>query len=93
MKLDITEALKEVQEKNESEIEYDTAVTWAKRAAACYSTADKAKTEEEMVHWLRKGDDFLHESLEHASLVKDYGKTVGEIQKALDKWKINGNGD
>lgn len=85
MKLDIDKAMKEVQEKSDAEIDKETAHTWTARAIACYKIALKQDSEEELCKWNRKGDDFRHEALEHAALAKDGGKTVGELEKAMDE--------
>lgn len=84
---DIAEAMKEVKTKTEKQIERETASKWASRAMAVFILAAKEKDPKERCRLLDWGDDLFHEAVEHASLVKDYGKTVGAIQKAVEKYK------
>jgi len=69
MVLDVDKALAEVQTKSESVIEAETACKWAARAVACARLGQEAR----FVH-------YFGEALEHAALVGDFGKTVGEVQ-------------
>lgn len=80
-KFDIKAALKEVQEKDEEDIEIETSYKWASRAIACF----QLYTETELVTWLLKGEDYRHEALEHAALAKDHGKTLNIIDKEIEK--------
>lgn len=86
--LNVPKALEEVQSKSTEEINRDTAYTWGSRAAACFELAEKANDEKEKDRLLARALDFRHESLEHASLVEDGGKLVGEIQN-LVKVKVS----
>jgi 8-oxo-dGTP pyrophosphatase MutT (NUDIX family) len=68
----VEDADQEVAKKTEKEIELDTAKKWAARAIAAIKLGNKAKA----MH-------YADEALEHASMVKDMGKTVGAIQQIL----------
>ena len=81
MDFDIEAAKKEVQEKEEEEIEVETAYKWASRAIACF----KLHAETKLVMWLIKGEDYRHEALEHAALAKDRGKTLNAIEDEIEK--------
>jgi len=78
---DIEEALKEVQEKDEDQIEEETAYKWASRAIASYMMYDKTGEQK----WLLAGEDRRHEALEHASLCEDDGKTLTAVRKEIEK--------
>lgn len=80
--LDVGKALPEIQDKTTEQINRDTAYTWGSRAIACFQLAKEAKTEEERDALVARALDFRHEALEHASLVEDGGKLVGELQEA-----------
>ena len=45
--------------------------------------SDDTNDAKEKEKWVRLGDAYRHESLEHAALVEDDGKLVGEVYKAL----------
>jgi hypothetical protein len=81
MLLDINSAIEELTHTSEAKLEYETAVKWASRAAAAYRLArlvpGKAR------HYYQWAKDLEHEALEHAALVKDYGRTVMQVQKAI----------
>jgi hypothetical protein len=82
-KFDVEEALKEVQEKTEQQVEIDTAYKWGARAIACfqlYKQTGKMK-------WYIQAMDYRHESIEHASLAMDMGKTLKEVETEIDKHK------
>lgn len=81
MPFDVDAAKKEVQEKQEEEIEVETAYKWASRAIACF----QLHAETELVKWLIKGEDYRHEALEHAALAKDGGDTLNAIEKEIEK--------
>lgn len=83
-KMDVEKALKEVQEKTTKEINESTAYTWGSRAAACYKLAAEQSDERKRDQWLLRAEDFKHEALEHAALVEDGGRLVGEIQKLVN---------
>lgn len=68
----IEEADKELDTDSEADIELKTAKKWAARAIAAIKRGKRELSE-----------DFAHESLEHASLVKDEGKTVGDMQRKM----------
>jgi hypothetical protein len=84
---DVAEALKEVQEKDEKQIESETADKWASRSMAVFVLAARATDPKERCRLLDWGDDLQHEALEHAALIKDEGKTVGKIQRAISAYR------
>lgn len=81
--LDIDEALKEVQEKDEDKIESETAYKWASRSIASYMMYEKTGE----LKWLIAAEDRRHEALEHASMIEDDGKILSEIRAEIDKHK------
>jgi 8-oxo-dGTP pyrophosphatase MutT (NUDIX family) len=68
----LNKAREEVVSMSEEELEAQTAESWLNRALACIELGDIARAEE-----------LGHEALEHASLVKDLGETVGFVQRRL----------
>lgn len=85
--LNVKKALEEVRGKTVEQINTETAWTWGSRAAACYQLSSEASSEEEKDKWSSLGDDYRHESLEHAALVEDEGKLVGEVSRAIAPFK------
>lgn len=81
--LNVEKALGEVKDKTEVQINTETAWTWGSRAAACYKLSNETNDVKEKEKWVRLGDAYRHESLEHAALAEDDGKLVGEVYKAL----------
>lgn len=87
MDLDIAGALAEVSQKTDIQINDETAATWAARACAVFILAASEEDEDkanELIDW---GDELYHEALEHASLVKDRGVTVGQVQDAVEEYR------
>jgi hypothetical protein len=80
---DIDEALDEVQNKKEEQIETETAYRWASRSCACY----QLHKETGLIKWLLKAEDYCHEALEHAALAKDNGKTLKIIEAEIKKYR------
>lgn len=74
-------ALYEVKKKNAKTLDRETALKWADRAIACFKMYAKTGKSE----WLRRAEDYKHEALEHAALVMDYGKTVGLVQRKVER--------
>jgi SAM-dependent methyltransferase len=70
----MTQARNDVGLKSDPAIELDTAKTWAARAIAAFEQGDMVRAE-----------DYGHEALEHAALVKDGGASVGQIEQELRK--------
>ncbi len=89
--LNVKKALDEVRGKSVEQINAETAWTWGSRAAACYQLASEASNEAEKDKWLMLADDYRHESLEHAALVEDEGKLVGEVSRALNPFRKTAN--
>lgn len=84
---DIPAALEEVQQKDEKTIERETAMKWASRSMAVFVLAAREVDPVKKCKLLDWGDDLFHEAAEHAALVKDYGKTVKVVQKAIEKYR------
>lgn len=85
--LDIYSAMIEVTEKSDIQIELETAYTWTSRACAVFQLAALSPDLETKYRLMDWGDDLEHEALEHAALVKDYGKTVEKCQMAIESYK------
>ena len=68
-------------EKEEEEVEIETAYKWASRAIACFQLHAETK----LTKWLIKGEDYRHEALEHAALAKDRGDTLNIIEDEIEK--------
>lgn len=83
MGLDLYAALVEIREKSVAQIEKDTAYKWASRAIVCYklfvSTGEQS--------WLPVAENYEHEALEHAALVRDRGETLKAVEDEIDMWK------
>lgn len=91
IKLKIEEARKELEEKDDLQIEHETSIKWASRAAAAFEMC--LEKEDDHLRYFSWGDDLFHEALEHAALAED-PTLVGEIkneigprrQKCVDKY-------
>jgi len=82
MRLKIEEARKELREKDEEQIETETAIKWASRAAVAYEMC--LEHDERAIELFSWAEDMYHEALEHAGLSKDVS-LVEEIKTELEK--------
>jgi hypothetical protein len=80
---DIDAALEEVREKEEIEIEVETAFKWASRSCACYQLYDETNE----VKWLLSAASYENEALEHAAMAKDNASTLKVIEAEIEKYK------
>ena len=84
----LTAAAREIATKSLRQIHVETAKTWADRALVYRRKAERADknglSEVACKHW-RNFDDARHEALEHAALAEDEGKTVGRIERRIDR--------
>lgn len=80
MKLDIKAARKELEEKDDLQIEHETSIKWASRAAAAFEMC--LENEDDHLRLFSWGDDLFHEALEHAALAEE-PNLVGEIKKEI----------
>lgn len=82
--LDLGAARAEVSRKSAAQVERETSAKWAARALAClekYRSTGK-------VSWLIRAENDRSEALEHAGHVGDFGRTVGVVQRRIDRlWK------
>ena len=81
--LDVESAKKELAEKTLDQIQRETAWKWASRAAASFENVIVADPEKKVSIYMA-GAEYLHEAIEHASLVFDGdGALVDEIRLAI----------
>lgn len=81
-------AVREIATKSQAQINIETAKIWAARAIAYRQEAKKADAQglsEKACESWRGFDDARHEALEHAALAGDMGKTVGRIERLIDR--------
>lgn len=66
----INRARVELARKTACEIHTDTAYTWASRAFIAYQNAHRAMLsgDPRSANWVRDGDEYAHEAVEHAAL-------------------------
>ena len=81
MKRASTTAVHEVTSKSDKAIERSTSKAWAARAVACFEKY--AETGD--LKWFERACTYRDEAIEHAALVRDFGRTVGTLQRQLDK--------
>lgn len=67
--LDLEKARKELSEKNLNDIQKQTAMTWAARAAVSFENCLQSEGIRK-VTCFAVGEEYLHEALEHAALVE-----------------------
>lgn len=82
-RLQFPNALREVETKSDAAIERETALKWAGRAVACYHKFSATKKPE----WRLRAQDYEHEAIEHAALVRDGGRTLAAIENAIGRSK------
>lgn len=81
--LDVAAAKKELSEKTLDQIQRETAWKWASRAAASFENVLEADREKKVSLYMA-GAEYLHEAIEHASLVYDGdGALVDDIRLAV----------
>jgi len=81
--LDVKAAKKELAEKTLDQIQRETAWKWASRAVASFENVLEAKNEKKVSAFMA-GQEYLHEAIEHASLVDDGdGDLVDDIKMAI----------
>lgn len=80
--LKLDEARQELKSKSYQQIQKETAIKWASRAAASFELCVEAKEEDKLLHW-SIGEDTYHEALEHAILADEDGKTAKEVREAV----------
>lgn len=61
-------ALEELRSKTMSQIQFDTAITWATRAWAARVLANNAIGTATTVRWMLDAKEYEHEAIEHAAL-------------------------
>lgn len=72
----VDEALAELGQASEYDIERETAIKWGARALAAYSLYEEFLER----HWLLSAEEYYHEAVEHAALIFDHGETARQIQ-------------
>lgn len=85
MSFDIAKADAELRVKTIQQIQTETAYVWASRAIVCY---DRYRHEwNNTYHWLRDGDEYAAEAIEHAGLAGPtvYQKVWAAIEGARPK--------
>lgn len=65
--LNLEKARKEMEGKSYSQIQTDTAWTWASRASVSYEKVVSAEQDEKIVFWT-VAEELYHEAVEHAAL-------------------------
>lgn len=82
--MNLRAAHREIARKSDKMIERETAYKWAGRALACHARSLTA-TGESAIKWRLQAEEYKNEALEHAALVKDYGRTLKTLEKELCK--------
>lgn len=81
---DIEKADKEISAKPLHQIQKDTAYTWGSRGIAAY----KKYLDTKKLPWLFDGDEYYHESVEHAALVESKNpKVLKDVQKYVGAFR------
>lgn len=83
----VHEAMLEVMSKSESQIEHESAIKWASRAAACYELAKTSTDLKLRIRWLMRAEDMRHEAIEHGALAKDHCDTLTMVEESLKPYK------
>src|SRR5580698_1313538 len=79
--LDLDKAREELKNKNLDQIQKETAITWASRAAVSYENCVAASGIAKMAYFAL-GEEYFHEALEHAALVESED-VISQVKKEL----------
>lgn len=85
--LDPKEAIKELKQKTQKEIQEQTAITWGNRSAAAFINSKSTGDEQMKLTWFLAGEEYLHESIEHAALMHDDGVFLSKIEKEVEAYR------
>jgi hypothetical protein len=85
MDLAIDEAIEELKNTTDKQIEYDTSKKWAARASAAYILSLNEEILFSKLNYFIWGEDLRHEALEHSALYGDAGFLLNELQIEIDK--------
>ena len=83
--LNVEEALQELGQKSLNDIQKETAVKWASRAAASFQNCLSETGTKKMVCW-SVGEEYAHEAVEHAALVEGEDM-VSVIKQELEQYR------
>lgn len=72
----VTEAHRELSQKNRQHIEEETAWKWAARAIAAYRNFATSREH----RWLRDSEAYLLEAVEHAAVADESGELLREVR-------------
>lgn len=81
--LNVSGALQELRTKDRSQIEYETALTWAGRAVASYTLGLRSADRAAQVMRFAEGDGYADEAREHASHVNDGGRLLRYVSEQV----------
>jgi len=81
--LNVSGALQELRTKDRSQIEYETALTWAGRAVASYTLGLRSADRAAQVMRFSEGDGYADEAREHAAQVNDGGRLLRYISEQV----------
>jgi hypothetical protein len=80
--LELDKARKELSEKNLNQIQRETAITWASRAAISFENCVAAQDGMCAMACWSLGEEYFHEACEHAALVTE-DAFIGQIKNEL----------
>ncbi len=91
--LKVKEAREELSGKSYLEIQKETAIKWASRAAASYDLAIEEKDIHRKVAVFQVAEEYHHEAIEHAALYEDGGDLLNKVDKELEPFRERATAD
>jgi hypothetical protein len=91
--LNLQKAKEELKHKSYLEIQKDTAITWASRAAASYDLAIEEKDAHRKVAVFMVAEEYYHEAIEHAALFEDGGDLLSKVDLELEPFRERATAD
>jgi hypothetical protein len=83
----ISDAQDELSKKTYHDIQKETAYKWGSRAIACFINAGHELNLIKKFGLIQLGEEYRHESIEHAALVEDAGKTLAFVQAEMEHYR------
>jgi len=91
--LKVKEAKEELSQTSYLEIQKQTAIKWASRAAASYDLALEEKDLSRKIAVFMVAEEYHHEAIEHAALYEDGGALLTQVDKELDQYRERATAD
>lgn len=82
----LDKAKEELSQKTYAQIQEETAWTWSSRACVCYQNCVEEKFPAKLAWW-SMGEEYAHESYEHAALTVESPNLLQQIRDAVQPYQ------